>query len=53
MAEVYEDRILVRKVRNTGSFTRTPRFTPGVTYRYQVCQAGTTACSNTVAIALK
>ena len=47
MVDVYRNGVLIKVTENDGRYTNTRTFTGTATYRYKVCQAGTTtSCSN-------
>ncbi|HEX7335864.1 MAG TPA: galactose oxidase-like domain-containing protein [Gemmatimonadales bacterium] len=50
MVDVYRNAVLIRVTENDGKYTNSRSFTGTATYIYQVCQAGTTTCSNTATV---
>lgn len=47
---VFRDGALIATVSNNGSWTENLRTKGGATYTYQVCEAGTSTCSNTAVV---
>ena len=50
IVDVYRDGALRSSTENDGKYTNTRSFVGPATYRYKVCQAGTTVCSNEVTV---
>jgi PKD repeat protein len=44
--DVYRNGVLIKNTENDGRYTNSRGFTGAATYRYKVCQTGTTFCSN-------
>ena len=48
--DIYRDGSRIKTATNTGSYVDIPKRKGGGTFRYQVCEAGTSACSNTATV---
>jgi PKD repeat protein len=53
MVDVYRNGALRTSTENDGKYTNTRSFVGPATYRYKVCQAGTTVCSNEATVVFR